>query len=172
MKKTITIMLSVLIVLTSLVSMFIAPVSAATNLWSGISADDWYTRQVHSKADDPLTLEEKNMTDVYPEEFTYGGGSFSLNGAGGKHYYVKMPVLATNKEFTLSFDYSVTSSSGTPNMYKVILMPESAFTNAVTWNGFGAMMSGRSFLGAYDVFVNKSLASNELNGTVSYTFNT
>ena len=171
MKRIMTVFLSVLIVLSSLTCVFIAPVSAATNLWSGISAADWYTRQVSTKVDDPLTLQERKLTDVYPEKFTYGGGTFSLEGASGKYIYVKLPVLAKNKEFTLSFDYSVTAaSSGTPTMYKVILMPESAFTNSVTWNGFGAMLSGRSFLGAYDLFIDKPLDSN--NGTVSYTFNT
>lgn len=172
MKKTITIMLSALIILTSLASMFIAPVSAAVNLWSDLSADDWYTRQVQTQVNDPLTLEEKKLTDVYSEKFTYGGGTFSLSGAGGKHYYLEMPTLATNKEYTVSFNYNVTTLSGTPKLYKAILMPKSAFTNSYTWNGYGAMMSGRSFLGAYDIFVSKTLAANELNGTVSYTFNT
>lgn len=171
MKRIMTVFLSALIVLCSLTCVFIAPVSAATNLWSSISADDWYTRQVQTEVSDPLTLTEKKLTDVYPEKFTYGGGSFSLEGAGGKYIYVKMPVLSTNKEYTLSFNYSVTSSSGTPNLYKAIIMPKSAFTNQYCWNGFGAMMSGRGFLGAYDIFVNKALASTELSGTVTYTFN-
>lgn len=172
MKKLITIMLSAIIVITSLTCMFIAPASAAVNLWSGLSANDWYTRQVHSEVSDPLTLEEKQMTDVYPEKFTYGGGSFSLSSAGSKHYYVKMPVLATNKDYTVSFKYSVTTSSGTPTFHKAILMPQSALTNPVAWNGYGAMMTGRGFLGAYDIFVNKALAENEHSGTVTYTFNT
>ena len=167
-----TVFLSALIVLCSLTCVFIAPVSAATNLWSGISAADWYTRQVHTGVSDPLTLEEKKMTDVYPEKFTYGAGSFSLASAGSKHYYVKMPVLTKNKDFTLSFNYSVTEASGTPRLHKAIIMPQSAFTNVNTWNGFGAMMSGRGFLGAYDIFVNQDLSSTELSGTISYTFNT
>ena len=104
MKRIMTVFLSVLIVLSSLTCVFIAPVSAATNLWSGISAADWYTRQVSTKVDDPLSLQERKLTEVYPEKFTYGGGTFSLEGASGKYIYVKLPVLAKNKEFTLSFD--------------------------------------------------------------------
>ena len=172
MKRILTVFLSALIVLSCITCVFIAPVSAATNLWSGLSADDWYTRQVHTQVSDPLTLEEKKMTDVYPEKFTYGAGSFTLESAGSKHYYIKMPALAKNKDFTLSFNYSVTEAGGTARLHKAIIMPESAFTDARTWNGSGAMMSGRGFLGAYDIFVNRDLSSNELNGTISYTFNT
>ena len=126
MKKIMTIILSVLMVFTSLTSVFIAPVSAAANLWSAISANDWYTRQVHTQVSDPLTLEEKKMTDVYPEKFTYGGGSFSLKDAGSKHYYIKLPKLALDKTYKISFNYDITEVSGkTPVFHKAILMPES-----------------------------------------------
>ena len=144
------------------------------NLWANLSADDWFTRQVSTKVDDPLTLEEKKMTDVYPEKFTYTeDGTFSLEGAGSKYYYVKLPELAKNTEYTLSLDYSATKANAslTPNLYKVILMPESGFTNQYTWNGYGDMLSGRSFLGAYDVCLNKTLSENELNSTLTYDFN-
>ena len=172
MKKIMTVILSVLMVLTSLTSVFIAPVSAAANLWNAISANDWYTRQVHTQVSDPLTLEEKKMTDVYPEKFTYGGGSFSLKDAGSKHYYIKLPKLALDKTYKLSFNYDITEVSGkTPVFHKAILMPESAFSNSVTWNGFGDMYTGRGFLGAYDIFVNKNIASNEMSATVTYEFN-
>ena len=114
------------------------------------------------------------MTDVYPEKFTYTeDGSFSLQTAGSKFYYVKLPELAKNTEYTLSLDYSATKANAslTPNLYKVILMPESGFTNQYTWNGYGDMLSGRSFLGAYDVCLNKALSENELNSTLTYDFN-
>lgn len=144
------------------------------NLWANLSADDWFTRQVSTKVDDPLTLEEKKMTDVYPEKFTYTeDGSFSLQTAGSKFYYVKLPELAKNTEYTLSLDYSATKANAslTPNLYKAILMPKSAFTNQYTWNGYGDMLSGRGFLGAYDVCLNKVLSENELNSTLTYDFN-
>lgn len=147
--------------------------SYINNLWSDISADDWLTRQVGTKVDDPLTLEEKKMTDLYPENFTYGDGSFSLEPAGSKHYYIKLPVVATNKEYKISVDYSVTklNDTSTPTLYKAIIMPESGFTNQYTWNGYGEMYSDRSWLGAYDIYLKKSLSSNELSGTISYEFN-
>ena len=176
MKKTLTIMLSALIVLSSLTCVFIAPVSAAVNLWNGISAADWYTKQVIEQVgnDQILSLEQKQMTAVYPEKFTYGSGSFSLSSAGGKHYYVKMPALEKNKDYTVSFNYSVTKSDAaqTPNLYKALVAPESIFTEQICWNGFGAMMSNRSNKGVYDIHVNKPLSDTELTGTVTYTFNT
>ena len=144
------------------------------NLWSEISADDWLTRQVSVKVDDPLTLEEKKMTDLYPEKFTYTeDGSFSLQNAGSKYYYVKLPELDKNTEYKLSFDCSITklNESSTPTLYKAILMPESGFTNQYTWNGYGEMYADRSWLGAYDIFVKKTLSTNEFNTTLSYEFN-
>lgn len=144
------------------------------NLWVNLSADDWFTRQVSTKVDDPLTLEEKKMTDVYPEKFTYTeDGTFSLEGAGSKSYYVKLPDLTQNTEYRISFDYSVTKANETltPTLHKAILMPKSAFTNSNTWNGYGDMYTDRGFLGAYDVCKNKALSENELNSTLSYEFN-
>ncbi len=144
------------------------------NLWANLSADDWFTRQVSTKVDDPLTLEEKKMTDVYPEKFTYTeDGTFSLEGAGSKYYYVKLPDLTKNTEYRISFNYSVTKANATltPTLYKAILMPKSAFTNIYTWNGYGDMLANRDFLGAYDVCINKALSENELNSTLSYEFN-
>ena len=45
MKKAVSVLLSAIIILCSLTCMLIMPASAATNLWMGLSIDDWYTRQ-------------------------------------------------------------------------------------------------------------------------------
>jgi len=142
------------------------------DLWTEYSADDWYTKQIHTPNTDHLSIPERKMTDAYPDKFTYSNGRFSLTSAGSKHYYVKLPALTANKEYKLSFDYSVTSSSGTPTLHKALLAPQSVFSQNICWNDYGEMMSSRSNYGIYDIHVNKTLSETELSGTITYTFTT
>lgn len=144
------------------------------DIWKSVSMDDWITRHVHTPADDGRNIETKTVKDNYPGDFSYDSESetFLLNNAHGRHYLVKMPAVDPNKEYTVSFDYSVVVGDGTaPTLYKVLLVPEAAFTSEYCWNKYGEIFADRTFIGISNVLIRQSLDASNSKGTVSYTFN-
>lgn len=185
MKKIMTVILSALVIVSSITCLLILPASAAANLWSDLSADDWYTRDIDgdSSYTDGRDIPEESVSERYGSDFTYNAeaGTYNLKNADGRHYYIKMPALANNKDYTLSFDYSVTPFEGenakTPEIYKVLLVPKSAFTSEYCWqNTTGEIFADRSWIGIQNLVGGKTpglleLTADDYSGTVTYEFN-
>lgn len=177
MKKTMTVILSALIIICSITCVLIAPTSAAVNLWANISADDWYTRQTETAVSSPADLVEDKLLDRYPDSFSFNsaGKTFTVDEADADHYYIKMPVLEANKDYSLAFNYDATiNESGTPYFYKLLLVPEASMSNQqYCWDlRNGSIYSGRSFIGISDIAVKMTLNAENKTGKITYDFNT
>lgn len=179
MKKAVSVLLSAIIILCSLTCMLIMPASAATNLWMGLSTDDWYTKQMSANVGDYTQLVEQKMTEKYPTDFSESEDVFTLKNAYNKFYYIKMPALSKNKDYTVSFHYDVTlyDQGEAPLLKQVYLIPESALGHQHMFhpnngNLTGQAYSGRSFLGVYEPVSNLALTAENASDAFTYTFNT
>lgn len=179
MKKAVSVLLSAIIILCSLTCMLILPASAATNLWAGLSIDDWYTRQMDNNVTSYTDLVEQKMTEKYPTDFSKSDGVYTLKNAYNKFYYIKMPALSRNKEYSVSFHYDATlyDSVENPLLGKVLLIPEWAMgqdgmfqTNAGGMTG--QAFSGRTYWGVYEPVLSRTLTNDNKSDTITYTFDT
>ena len=119
------------------------------------------------------------MTEKYPTDFSESEDVFTLKNAYNKFYYIKMPALSKNKDYTVSFHYDVTlyDQGEAPLLKQVYLIPESALGhqhmfNPNNGNLTGQAYAGRSFLGVYEPVSNLALTAENASDAFTYTFNT
>lgn len=156
MKKIISLILTLLVVISSITSVLLVPVSAESNLWTSVSADDYI----------------EPPSNKHAEFGGYADGVVTIKGTiRYQQFALKMPKMESNTDYKLSFGYKMGASSDSIMLVRLLSVSEfEAFSN-----------SGKGYLNVTDYGKNrevlgKTYSSSATAGafvnTGEYAFNT
>ena len=108
MKKFISIILALMVVISSITSVLLTSASAESNLWTSVSASDYV---------EPPSNAHANFDG-------FADGVVTVNAVNYQQFGLKMPKLEANADYKLSFGYKMGSSSDSIMLVRILSMAE------------------------------------------------
>ena len=109
MKKILSLILTLLVVISSIASVLLVPVSAETSLWTSVSDSDYL----------------EPPSNKWAEFGGFADGVVTIKGTiGYQQFALKMPKLEANADHKLSFGYKMGSSSDSIMLVRILSMAE------------------------------------------------